>query len=61
MNEAVNFENSMKRLDEIVQKLESGKLSLEESIALYKEGSVLAESCKNALDASKLSVENAQD
>ncbi len=61
MNEAVNFENSMKRLDEIVQKLESGKLSLEESIALYKEGSVLAESCKNALDAAKLPVENAQD
>ena len=61
MNEDVNFENSMKRLDEIVQKLESGKLSLEESIALYKEGSVLAESCKNALDAAKLSVENAQD
>ena len=61
MNEAVNFENSMKRLDEIVQKLESGKLSLEESIALYKEGSVLAESCKKALDAAKRSVENAQD
>lgn len=61
MNEAVNFENSMKRLDEIVQKLESGKLSLEESIAFYKEGSALAESCKNALDAAKLSVENAQD
>lgn len=61
MNEAVNFENSMKRLDEIVQRLESGKLSLEESIALYKEGSVLAESCKNTLDAAKLSVENAQD
>ena len=51
----------MKRLDEIVQKLESGKLSLEESIALYKEGSALAESCKNALDSAKLSVENAQD
>ena len=47
MNEAVNFENSMKRLDEIVQKLESGKLSLEESIALYKEGSVLAENAQD--------------
>lgn len=56
MNEASNFETSMKRLEEIVQRLESGKLSLEESIALYSEGTKISQSCKKALDDARLTV-----
>ncbi len=56
MKEAANFEQSMKRLEEIVSRLESGKLSLEESISLYNEGSELSQSCKKALENAQLSV-----
>ena len=33
-----NFEGILKRLEEIVAKMESGGLSLEESMTLYEEG-----------------------
>ena len=33
------FEDTMKRLEEIVNKLESGEASLDESIKLFEEGS----------------------
>ena len=33
-----NFEALLKRLEEIVEKMDSGGLSLEESMALYEEG-----------------------
>ena len=33
-----SFETVLKRLEEIVEKMESGGLSLEESMALYEEG-----------------------
>lgn len=56
MNDVTTFEQSMKRLDEIVSKLESGKLSLEESISLYSEGVKLSESCRTALKNAELSV-----
>jgi len=36
--EKENFEAVLKRLEEIVGKMESGGLSLEESMALYEEG-----------------------
>ncbi len=56
MNGAENFEQSMKRLEEIVKKLESGKLSLGESIALYTEGVKLSEECKKTLSEAELTV-----
>jgi len=33
-----SFEKAMKRLEEIVQKLEEGELSLEESLKVFEEG-----------------------
>jgi exodeoxyribonuclease VII small subunit len=46
---AKSFEDSMKRLEEIVQTLESGTLSLEETVALYKEGTELSNYCGSVL------------
>lgn len=46
----MNYEESVKRLEEIVARLEEGGVSLEESIALYNEGKTLSESCKKMLD-----------
>lgn len=52
----MTFESSMKRLDEIVKALESGKLSLDESLDLYKEGIELSVDCKKTLENANLQV-----
>ncbi len=56
MNGAETYEQSVKRLEEIVKKLESGNLSLEESIALYSEGVRLSQNCKKTLEEAELTV-----
>lgn len=52
----MGFEDGIKRLAEITQQLESGKLTLEESVALYAEGAKLAADCKTELQNAKLKV-----
>ena len=44
------FEQAMKRLEEIVTALEKGDAPLEESLALFQEGTKLIGSCSKALD-----------
>ena len=52
----VNFEQSMKRLDEIVTALERGEAPLEEAMKLFEEGSKLMRECTAALDAAEQKV-----
>jgi len=54
--EARNFEDSMKRLDEIVGQLEEDKLPLDRMIALYEEGVTLARACGEKLEAAEQKV-----
>lgn len=51
-----SFEEALKRLDEIVSKLESGGATLDESIAAFKEGIELVKYCSSRLDAAEQSV-----
>ncbi len=44
-----DFESAMARLDEIVASLESGELSLEQSLTLYSEGVTIADICSRKL------------
>lgn len=44
------FEQSMSRLEEIVAALEKGDAPLEESLALFHEGTRLISACGKALD-----------
>lgn len=53
----MTFEESLDKLNTIVSELESGNLSLEESLDKFKEGIVLSEECKKKLDEAKLVVE----
>lgn len=46
----MHFEEAFKRLEQIVGNLESGDLSLEESMKLFEEGIGLTEACKTRLD-----------
>lgn len=45
----MTFEQALERLEEIVQKLESGNVSLDESIEIYQEGIMLSKQCSGML------------
>ncbi|MGI6422232.1 MAG: exodeoxyribonuclease VII small subunit [Syntrophomonadaceae bacterium] len=46
----IKFEDALKRLEAIVDKLESGALDLEDSIKLYEEGIDLSVYCQKQLN-----------
>ncbi len=54
----MNYEQSVKRLEEIVSKLEGGNLPLDESLKLYEEGAILSENCRKMLSDAKLKIKN---
>ncbi|HTW62298.1 MAG TPA: exodeoxyribonuclease VII small subunit [Terracidiphilus sp.] len=45
-----SFEQSLRKLESIVDKLEKGDLALEESLKLFEEGVGLSAACKKELD-----------
>ena len=47
------FEELLKELQEVVNNLESGKLTLEESVAAYQKGMDLSLECKKRLEEAK--------
>jgi len=49
----LSFEDALKRLEIIVQRLESGDASLDESIALYSEGDLLKKQCEVRLKSAQ--------
>lgn len=49
----LSFEDAMKRLEEIAEKLENGQASLDESLALYEEGIALVRHCTGKLDTAE--------
>jgi len=44
-----NFESNLKKLELIVDKLESGEIGLEESVKLYEEGMKIKKICDKKL------------
>lgn len=52
----LSFEQSMARLDEIVRHLEKGDMPLNDSLALFEEGTALIRSCEKQLDAAEQKV-----
>ncbi len=55
------FEDNIKELEIIVQKLESGTCGLDESIELYSKGLSLSNDCKKQLDNAKQKIEKLSD
>ena len=43
------FEENLKKLEDIVDQLESGQIDLEESVELYKKGMLLKNQCEEKL------------
>ena len=52
----LSFEQSMARLDEIVRHLEKGDMPLNDSLALFEEGTALIRSCEKQLDEAEQKV-----
>ncbi len=52
-----SFEKALKRLEEIVNKLESGDLPLDESLKIFEEGVKLSRFCTKKLDEAERKVE----
>lgn len=55
--DGVSFEKALAELEQIVQKLESGSVDLEESIALYERGAALKAHCEAKLRSAQERIE----
>ena len=51
-----NFENSFNRLEEILEQLNSGKVSLDDSLKLYEEANGLIVGCSKRLNEAEQKV-----
>lgn len=52
----MSFEEAFEELSELVGKLESGELELEESLGLFERGQALANRCSQLLEEAELSL-----
>lgn len=57
MNKKKSFEESLVRLDELVNALEKNETSLDESIAMFQEGLKLVKECESQLKSFEMKVE----
>jgi len=58
---SLDFESAMAELEKIVNDMEAGKLSLEESLAAYKRGAELLSFCRSRLEDAQQQVRVLED
>ena len=54
---SLSFEEALRALEEVVRKLESGEVPLDDSISLYERGEELRKHCQARLDAAQARIE----
>ncbi len=54
---AIDFEKSLAELESLVEQMEQGELSLEDSLKCFERGVRLAQTCQQALQAAEQKVE----
>ncbi|HEX7037793.1 MAG TPA: exodeoxyribonuclease VII small subunit [Pseudomonadales bacterium] len=54
--EPIDFERAVEELEELVDQMEAGQLSLEASLAAYERGVKLARLCQSALRSAELKI-----
>lgn len=54
---ALSFEDALRALEDIVRRLESGEVPLDQSITLYERGEALRKHCQTRLDAAQARIE----
>jgi exodeoxyribonuclease VII small subunit len=55
--DAPDFEKSLSELEQIVERMEQGELSLDESLKQFERGIALTRTCQNALQQAEQKVE----
>ena len=58
MAEKLSYEKAREELTKVVEQLESGSATLEESLKLWERGEELAKICQDLLDGAKSKIEN---
>jgi exodeoxyribonuclease VII small subunit len=53
----MTFEQALRALEDVVRRLESGEVPLDESISLYERGEALRKACQSRLDAAQARIE----
>ena len=53
----MSFEDALKALEDVVRRLESGEVPLDQSIDLYERGEALRKHCQARLDAAQARIE----
>lgn len=53
----LSFEDALRALEDVVRKLESGEVPLDDSITLYERGEALRKLCQARLDAAQARIE----
>lgn len=53
----INFESSIEELEKIVEQMESGEITLEESLKYFERGIELTQSCQQILSSAEQKVE----
>jgi exodeoxyribonuclease VII small subunit len=56
-----DFENALEELESLVEKLESGELSLDDSLQQFKRGVELTRHCQTVLDSAQQTVQQLID
>lgn len=54
---SLSFEDALSALEDVVRRLESGEVPLDDSIALYERGEALRKHCQARLDAAQARIE----
>ena len=54
---SVNFEKALAELEKLVEEMEQGNLSLEESLKRFEKGIALTSECQDALQKAELKVQ----
>ena len=58
---SASFEQSFARLQEVVQKLSEGNLTLQQALTAFEEGMMLADNCAQMLDEAELRVKQVSE
>lgn len=57
MDKKIKFEEAVKRLEEIVEELETGEFDLDKAIQIFEEGLALSKFCKKRLEEAEQKIE----
>ena len=61
MAEKLSYEKAREELTKVVEQLETGSTTLEESLKLWERGEELAKICQELLDGAKAKIENTKE